>query len=78
MNENFPRELRIAVSIARKVNLGNYESVDLFMAVSGVEPGATDAEILEALATGDRAFQLLKANMHAKVQRVRQQAKDGE
>lgn len=65
------RDMRVAVSISRKINLGNYESVDIFMAVSGVEPGATDAEILEALATGERAFQLLKAKLADKIGEVK-------
>lgn len=65
------REMKVAVSLGRKVNIGNYESIDIFMAVSGVEPGATDAEILEALATGERAFQLLVAKMQDKLGQVK-------
>ena len=40
-------EPKVSVSIERKVNLGNYESIDIFMSVSGVEPGATDEEMEE-------------------------------
>ena len=46
------------------------------MAISGVEPGASDQEIEEALATGDKAFQLLKKNMGQKVQEVRERARE--
>ena len=69
------QELRVSVSISRKIALPGYENVDIFMAISGIEPGATDAEIQEALATGDRAFQLLKSNMGAKVKEVRERSK---
>lgn len=65
------REPGISVSIARKIQLGGYESVDIFMAVTGLEPGCSDAEIEEALATGDRAFALLKRNMAAKLKAIR-------
>lgn len=74
MTEEVYHEQRVSVSIARKINTGNYESVDLFMAVSNIEPGATDAEILESLATGDRALQLLKNKMQEKIAEARKGA----
>lgn len=67
------QEPRISVSINRKINKGNYESVDIFMALSGIEPGATEDEIEELLATGDRAFEILKKNMIVKVREARAQ-----
>lgn len=72
------QEPRVAVSLSRKLNIGNYESVDLFMAISGIEPGATEAEIEELLVTGDRAFQLLKKNMGAKIKAIKERRKDGD
>lgn len=78
MTDGF-QEPKLAVSIARRINIGNYESVDIFMAVSGVEPGASDAEIEELLVTGDRAFQLLKKNVGAKVKQIKERQKgDGD
>ena len=65
------REPGVSVSIGRKINLGNYESADIFMSVNGLEPGASDAEIEEALATGDRAFVILKRHMLARLKEVR-------
>ena len=70
------QELRVSVSISRKIALPGYENVDIFMAISGIEPGASDQEIEEALATGDKAFQLLKKNMGQKVQEVRERARE--
>lgn len=65
-------EPRVSVSIARKIALPNYENVDLFMAVSGIEAGATDEEIEELLVTGERAFVLLKDRMAEKIRQLRQ------
>ena len=76
--QNGYQEPRISVSIARKIALPKYENVDIFMAVSGVEPGATDEEIEELLATGDRAFQLLKRHMGDKVREIRQRVQGEE
>lgn len=66
------QEPKIAVSIGRKIALPGYENVDIFMSVSGIEPGASDAEIEELLVTGDRAFQILKRNMGAKVREIKE------
>lgn len=78
MNDGSYQEPRIAVSLARKISLPGYENVDIFMAVSGIEPGATEAEIEELLVTGDRAFQLLKKNLGAKVKAIKERRRDGE
>lgn len=68
------QEMRVSVSISRKLNLGNYESADLFMAISNVEPGATEEEIDEALATGDLAVQVLKKHLAVHLREVRARA----
>lgn len=60
-------ELRVSVSLSRKIQTAPYETADIFMSVSGLEPGATDAEIEEALETGDRAFKILRDNIRQKI-----------
>ncbi len=77
MSDELYTEPRISVSIERKINLGNYENVSIFMAVSGVEPGATTDEIEELLVTGDRAFELLKTRVGAKIQSIKKARRDG-
>lgn len=67
----YPEELRVSVSISRKINLGDYESADIFMAVSNLEPGIGEEEIEEALLTGDQAIQVLKRHVAAQVKKAR-------
>lgn len=69
-------EMRVSVSIARKINLGDYESADVFMAISNIEPGASDAEIEEALATGDQAIQILKKHVGSQIVKIRAQGRE--
>lgn len=65
-------EPKIGVSIERKINLGNFENVTIYMSVDGVEPGATTEEIEELLVTGERAFDLLKNRMALKIKDLKQ------
>lgn len=60
----------VSVSISRKVNLGNYESVDLFMSVNGVDKYTTQEEIDEALAAGELAYGQLKEHLRARIVEV--------
>lgn len=60
--------MTVSVYITRKVNLGNYESVDFNVALNNVEVGATDAEMEEALATGEQAIRLIATHLRQKIQ----------
>ena len=62
----------VSVSVAMKVNLGNYESADAFISVSGLEAGATEAQIEELLDTGRLAWSMLTTRLGAKVAEMRQ------
>ncbi len=63
-----PEQMTVSVYITRKVNLGNYESVDFNFAINNVEVGASDEEIEEALATGDKAMRHVADHMRKKLQ----------
>lgn len=71
--EELPRDLRVSVSVSRKINLGNYESLDIFFSVSGIEPGTPQAEIAEALETGETAWQVVKNKVREKIVEVRRE-----
>lgn len=59
---------RIAISVERKINLGNYESATVFLSLSDLTAETTEAEMLEALETQMTAYQLLKERIKAFVQ----------
>ena len=61
----------VAVSVAMKINLGNYESADAFISLSGLEAGATAAEIDELLDTGKLAWVQMSARLQEKVSELR-------
>jgi len=63
---------RVAVSATRKLNLGNYESVDIFFAISGLEVGVTDEEIEDCLEVGERAYEAIRKKIIAKTGEIKQ------
>ncbi len=56
--------VRVAVSVTRKINLGNYESVDVFLAVSNIPTDISDDEIddevADALRAGERVYDRIR------------------
>ena len=65
-------EPSVSVSIDRKLNLGNYESVGLFVALSGVPVGASDEFIDEMLDTGRKVYDKLRVRLGDLVTEERQ------
>lgn len=63
--------IRVSVSVERKVNLGNYESVGIFTSLSNVPVGSTEDDILEALSTGDDVYQAIRKQIVAQTKTIR-------
>lgn len=62
---------RACVTVGMKANLGNYESADASICLSGLEPGMSEAQIGELLDTTHVAFKLIKTRLLAKVGELR-------
>jgi len=57
-------ELTATLSISMKVNLGNYESADAFLSLSGITPETTQEEMEELLDGPARiAYDVLKVRL---------------
>lgn len=65
---------RVAVSIERTVNLGNYENVKVFMSVSNLLPDVSDEAIEDALETSRSAYALLKVRVKEEVAEIRKKS----
>jgi hypothetical protein len=74
MEEQERQKPRAAVSIERKVNMGNYESAAVFMSISDLTADTTDEEINEVIETQARAYEVLKGRVREEVSRIRPQA----
>jgi hypothetical protein len=63
--------IKVSVSVSQKVNLGNYESADVFTALSNIPTGATEEQIEAALETGELVFNYVKAVISSRVEEIR-------
>jgi hypothetical protein len=62
---------RISAAISRKLNIGNYESVELFVSVSGIAPDATAEEIAATLEVSSVAFSVLRTKLAEQIAQTR-------
>lgn len=58
--------IKISMSVSRKVNLGNYESGDVFLALSDVPVGATPEQVEDALQTSKIVWDVLRTAVNEK------------
>jgi hypothetical protein len=70
-------EPTITVSLARKINLGNYESADAFVSVSNLRVGATPEEVNEILSVGEMAWPLLEKRIAHEIAEFKASIKGG-
>jgi hypothetical protein len=64
-------EPTITVSVARKINLGNYESADYFVSLSGIPAGTTAEQMKPLLDTGRVAWEQVRAALVEQIKRGR-------
>ncbi len=65
------QEPTISVSVSMKVNLGNYESADAFVSLSGLPEGTPLEEIEALLDTGKLAWGAMTERLVSKVNELR-------
>ncbi len=71
-------EPTVTVSMARKINLGNYESADCFVSISGVKVDTTPEEMDALLETGKVAWEKVAGALRAEVRKINEQRATGE
>lgn len=65
------REPTITVSMSRKINLGNYESADCFVSISGIREGMTADDLAPLLETGKVGWDLVRDALAEQVRKSR-------
>lgn len=63
---------RVCVTVGMKANLGNYESADASICLSGVPANASDGEIDEMLDTAKVVFSKIKTRLLEKIGELRE------
>ena len=67
MNEQQPEVLRLAIGLSHKINLGNYESAELSLHISGLTESTTSEEIDRLLTNGKLGYEALRTELAQKV-----------
>jgi hypothetical protein len=63
-------EPTVTISVARKINLGDYESADLFISLNGIKPGMTAKDMQPLLDVAMVGWDEVYAVMKDEVNRV--------
>jgi hypothetical protein len=63
---------RITVGVVRKVNLGNYESEEVSVYITGLEEGSSPDAIAGLIRVGEMAFDAIKTELEKKVAKLKE------
>ena len=64
-------DLTVTVSMSRKVNMGNYESADVFVSISGAKAGMTAEELEPLLTTAKVAWDTVKIALVEQIRKIK-------
>jgi hypothetical protein len=70
------QEPTITVSLARKINTGNYTSADVFVSLSGLKAGMTPADIEPLLVVGKFAWEAAREALLEQIKIARKGKED--
>jgi hypothetical protein len=62
---------RVSVSLGRKINMGNYESLDVHVSLSGFTAETTEEEMEAAIANGRVGYNLVVGEINRRVRAIR-------
>lgn len=72
------KEPTISVSITRKINIGNFESIDIFVSLNSLEIGSTDETIQMLLdGVGERMYEAIRQRIVEKTAEIRNRGQAG-
>lgn len=63
----------LTVSLSRKVNVGNFESADVFISLSGIPFEASEETIGKMLKTSNLAFDMIREELRGKIAQIRRE-----
>ena len=72
------KEPTVTVSMSRKINLGNYESAECFVSVSGVRVDMTDEDIAPLLQVGKVAWEQVRVALIDQVRDIKRRRAEGD
>jgi len=68
------QEPTLSLSLARKINTGNYESAEVFISIQGIRVGMTADELEPLLSTGKIAYDVIRETLRQQVAITAEQA----
>lgn len=68
---------RVSISIGRKINIGNYESVDIFYSLNNIPASIEPLDLESLMETGDACYQFLRRKIVERTAELRTSSSGG-